>query len=424
MPQGGFEGPPPTSEGLRRAALIAFGFVALVFLAYVALAVVNAAAKVVRGTPGDPVVGSFLVFPIVGVLIARRHPRNPIGWIMLAIGASWGLWGLLLAYATYGVFTRPGAVARPDLALAMGSWLWVPSVVFMGTFLILLFPDGRVPSPRWRPLAWFSASMLVAESAYALLEPRTFSLDGFPGIHNPLGIEALRPVQGALDLLVIALPVCIVGCASSAISRWRRARGIERQQLKWLAAGGATTAALYVLFIALGAATSFGALERSSLWVGFIEVVAPAFFVLIPIAIGVAILRHRLYEVDIIVNQALVYAALTGVLAVVYLGAVLVVGGTLRAVTGEQAGTLAVAASTLAVAALFRPARARIQAFIDRRFYRRKYDAAQTVTAFIARLRDEIDLEAMSEELVSVVNDTVQPTHLALWLRPPEGRPP
>ena len=204
------------------------------------------------------------------------------------------------------------------------------------------------------------------------------------------------------------------------MGRWRRSRGLERQQLKWLVAGGGIAAFLYVVFIATGAAVTFGALERSSVLAVLIETVAPASFVLIPIAIGVALLRHRLYDVDVVVNQALVYTSLTGVLAVVYLGAVLAVGSTLRALTGQRAGTVAVAASTLAVAALFRPARAQIQAFIDRRFYRSKYDAAETVTAFIARLQDEIDLEAMSHELVTVVGDTMQPSHLSLWLRPPE----
>jgi hypothetical protein len=418
---------PPTSDALRKSAWVAFGFVLLVFLGYVALSELNdAVGEAGRGaaareeSSANPVTLAFLAFPICGVLIARRRPRNPIGWIMLAIGASWGLWGLLFAYSAYGAFTNPGAVPAPELALALGYWLWVPAVGLMGTFLVLLFPGGRLPSPRWRPWARFCACVLVAEALWGLVRPGPFPDTGFGAIQNALGIEALRPVAGALDLIVIALPVCILGCAASVVGRWRRSHGIERQQLKWLAAGGATTAVLYVLFIAAGAATTFGGLERSSTWVQIIGTVAPASFVLLPIAIGVALLRHRLYDVDVVVNQALVYASLTGVLAAVYLGAVLAVGSTLRAVTGQRAGTLAVAASTLAVAALFRPARARIQAFIDRRFYRSKYDAAQTVTAFIARLRDEIDLEAMSRELVTVVGDTMQPSHLSLWLRPPD----
>lgn len=427
MPSGRAAPPQAGSGALRRSAWGAFGVVLLAFLGYLALSALNdAAGEAGRGadaraeSSANPVTLAFLAFPICGVLIARRRPRNPTGWIMLAIGASWGLWGLLFAYAAYGTFTSPGSVPAPELALALGYWLWVPAVGLMGIFLILLFPDGRLPSPRWRPWARFCACVLVAEAAWGLLRPGPFPDTGFGGIQNVLGVEALRPAAEALDLIVIALPVCILGCVASVVGRWRRSHGIERQQLKWLALGGATTAVLYVLFIAIGAATTFGGLERSSTWAQVIETVAPASFVLLPIAIGIALLRHRLYDVDVVVNQALVYTSLTGVLAVVYLGAVLAVGSTLRALTGQRAGTVAVAASTLAVAALFRPARAQIQAFIDRRFYRSKYDAAETVTAFIARLQDEIDLEAMSHELVTVVGDTMQPSHLSLWLRPPE----
>jgi hypothetical protein len=420
--------PSGSGEPSSRIPGTVFALVAAIWGAYVALslAVIAAGGPFDRGTPGlarDYPVLLFLSFPVIGLLIARRHPRNSIGWLMLAIGASWGLWGALLTYAHLGFFSRPGAVPRGDLALALGTWLWVPAVGLMGIFLILLFPDGRLPRGRWHPLAWVSALTLAALGLQEVLAPRPFANDGFPGIENPLGIEALGPLLDGLEWVVVLLPICILGCAAAAFSRWRRSRGIERQQLKWLAAGGGVFAAFYLLFVLLAAAREAGLVGP---WTRALEdsgVVVFA-FVLIPVAIGIAVLRHRLYDIDVIINQALVYGALTVVLALVYLGAVLVVGNLLRVLSGQTTSTVAVAASTLAVAALFRPARAGIQGFIDRRFYRSKYDAARTVEAFTARLREEIDLEAMTDELATVVRNTMQPTHLSLWLRSTPERSP
>src|ERR687895_509971 len=204
-----------------------FGVVVAIWTAYVvvSLAVLSAGGPFDRGAAGlarDYPVLLFLSFPIVGLLIARRHPRNAIGWLMLAIGASWGLWGALVTYAHLGFFSRPGAVPRPDLGLALGTWLWVPAVGLMGTFLILLFPDGRLPRGRWRPLAWVSALTLATLALQEILSPRPYANDGFAGVENPLGIDALAPLLDSLQWIILLLPICIIGSAAAAFSRWRR----------------------------------------------------------------------------------------------------------------------------------------------------------------------------------------------------------
>ncbi|MBA2313273.1 MAG: hypothetical protein H0V97_10820 [Actinobacteria bacterium] len=328
-------------------------------------------------------------FPMVGVLIASRQPRNPIGWILLAIGLVWELGGVIDSYVHYGFVTNPGSVPRPDLVAVLASSSWVPGVGLIGTFVILLFPDGRLPSPRWRPLAWLSVFALTALSILIPVTPDSLaevaSNPSLPNIPNPLGLDALRPFTGALLPL---LPLCMLGCASSLIWRFRRSRGRERLQLKWLASGAGVTATIYLFAMAfsLSQDTPWSG-KGNPLWLNVLQWVAIYSFVLIPAAVGVAILRHRLYDIDLIINRALVYGALTAALASAYVVGVVGVGGLLRTVSDQQTNNLAVAASTLAVAAMFRPARGRIQAFIDRRFYRRKYDAEQTLETFSARLR-------------------------------------
>jgi hypothetical protein len=215
---------------------------------------------------------------------------------------------------------------------------------------------------------------------------------------------------------ITLVPASIVGCATSLVQRFRRSRGSERLQLKWLATAAAVCAVLYVAAMLVSLNQPWGT-EETPFWIGVIQNAAFVSFVLIPVAIGFAILKYRLYDIDLIINRTLVYGALTAMLALVYVGGVVGVGGRLREVTGEERNNLVVAGSTLAVAALFHPARARIQSFIDRRFYRGKYDATQTLERFATRLRDEVDLETMQAELLGVVHQTMQPSHVSLWLR-------
>ncbi len=355
-------------------------------------------------------------FPVVGVWIASRRPRNAIGWILLADGLAWALSAVAGSYVQYGLVTHPGSVPRPGLVLALSDWLWVPGVGLIGTFLLLLFPDGRLPSPRWRHLARVSAVALIVPSVLIVIGPGDYTDSGYPEVTNPLGIEALRGVISAISAFVLLIPMCIIGCAAGLIQRFRRSRGLERLQLKWLAAGAGTSAAVYLVAMIVSIPYDWS-IPTTPLWVTLIQNTFFFSFLLIPLAAGIAMLKHRLYDIDLIINRALVYGAVSGLLALVYVGGVFGVGGVLRSLTGQQSSNLVVAGSTLAIAALFRPVRARTQAFIDRRFYRHKYDTGRTLQDFSARMRDQLDLDTLNTELIAVVSQTLQPSHVTLWIR-------
>ncbi len=361
--------------------------------------------------------GVVMVFPLVGLLILRRQPRNPVGWLLMAVGLTWGVGALADNYAAYGLLVNPGSVPAPDIVAALNEGSWVPWIGSMGTFLILLYPDGHLPSPRWRPVAWLSAVTILVLTAAVVFLPGQLEESPVPTLQNPLGSEAARPVINALLFTFLPLlPLCIVACAVALVRRFRRSRGIEKQQLKWLAAAGAVVAFLYLLtmvMVLLKETSTFSGDVAG--WVTTLQNVSILSFVLLPVAIGIAILRHGLYEIDVIINRALVYAFLTATLAGVYLGTVLLLQLVLNPLT--QQSDLAVAGSTLAVAALFRPARTKIQATVDRRFYRSRYDAARTLDTFADRLRSELDLDAVGTDLRAVVGETMQPAHVSLWLR-------
>ena len=370
---------------------------------------------------GEPRVGDlFLIVPlsfsVVGLLVALRRPRNPIGWIQLAVGIAWAALTVTEAYAARVQAPDVGALPRSDLVVALGGWAWVPAVGLVGTFLVLLFPDGRLPSPRWKLVARFSAITLIILSAYTIVRPGTLADDGLPNADNPLGVEALRSFQDELDSLVVLLPICMAASVVGIIIRYRRSRALERLQLKWFTAGACVTAVTYAIAIGIGGYFTIAGIEDRPAWAGVMENIAVLSFGLVPISVGIAILKHHLYDIDRIINRALVYGTLTVVLTAAYLGAVALLQAPFVSFAGGS--KLAVAASTLAVAALFQPFRTRIQGFIDKRFYRRKYDAVQTIEEFSARLRDNNGLEDLRSELVAVVSDVMQPTHASLWLPP------
>jgi hypothetical protein len=353
---------------------------------------------------------SFLAYPLVGALIASRRPRNPIGWLLLTVGLLWMLLGASDYYCIYGV-AQPGSVPFPVVWAGITNWLWVPGVGLLGTYVFLLFPDGRLPSRGWRPLAWLSGVVIALLSVGVALSPGPLVNVG--PIQNPFGLEG-HPWVTTLEFAVLPLlPLCIVASALSLVLRYRRSGGEERQQIRWIAFAASV---LGVLFVS-------GFVYPPEAW--FADLMAYARLgssTLVPISIGFAVLKYRLYEIDLLINRALVYGSLTAMLAGVYLCAVVVLQYLFRAVTGQES-QLAVVASTLAIAALFNPLRRRIQALVDRRFYRRKYDARRTLEEFGAKLRDETDLEQLNAELVGVVRETVQPEHVSLWLRRPEERP-
>jgi hypothetical protein len=347
---------------------------------------------------------TLLTFSVVGAIIASRQPRNAIGWIFCSIGLVVSLNSLTGGYAEYRLAgdSAPGNLA--ETAAWVSTWTWILLVYVPTSFMLLLFPDGRPPSPRWRPVAWCAAFGIIGFVAGYALQPGP--LEDYPQIVNPYGLDSPIVTLGVAGALLGA--ASMVASAVSLIVRMRRAGSEQRQQIKWLAYGGA---------VAVGTVFAGGVI---SIWNTNVSIAVIGFGLLgLPIFTGIAIVKHRLYDIDVIINRTLVYGSLTGALALVYFGGVSVTQALFRNITGqEQLPQLVVVVSTLLIAALFTPLRRRIQSFIDRRFYRAKYDARKILEAFSFRLREETDLEALEEDLVEVVRETMQPAHVSLWLRP------
>ena len=342
-------------------------------------------------------------FPLVGAVIATHRPRNPLGWIFLVIGISEGLVVFGYEYASYVFRTAPGTAPGGGLAVWVAQWAWAQGLGLLLTFVPLLFPDGRLPSRRWRPVAWLSAIPIVViplSTAVALWSWRG------PALLDPNNVSQGMQDLGVLNFVpYILMMACGLACLGALLLRFRRARGIERQQLKWLLFASAVTIAIFLVVQP----------NTSNTWELGLLLALPL-MPSVPVAAGVAILRYRLYEIDRLINRTLVYGLLTAVLGLGYAAGslifILVVG------VGSGPPSWLVAAATLAAAAVFRPARRRIQAAVDRRFNRRRYNAAKTIEAFSARLRDEVDLDTLSAELLAIVDQTTEPTRASLWLRP------
>jgi hypothetical protein len=316
-----------------------------------------------------------------------------------------GLMHLIAEYAIYTLLAVPGSFPAGEAAAWMMGWFWVPASGLI-VFLFLLFPDGRLPSRRWRWFAWFSLLLILVGVISQALAPR--SVFFLRGIYNPLGVEGLPNVGELVQTLVFTL--IFVSAASLSVRRLR-ARGVERQQLTWFTYS--STLAISGVILTYTISEVIDALWLK--WVGYVVLVVG--IIGIPISMGIAILRYRLYEIDTLINRTLVYGSLTATLIAVYFGAIVLLQRLFVALTGQKS-TLAVVASTLVIATLFNPLRRRIQTFIDRRFYRRKYDATKTLEAFSTKLRDETDLDTLRDDLVGVVRETIQPSHVSLWLRP------
>ena len=343
-------------------------------------------------------------YSTVGTVAATHRPGNTVGWVLCSIGLSWGVAHFTSEYATYTLLAAPGSLPAAEAAAWIYSWVWVPGLGFI-VFLALLFPSGRLPSPRWRPFAWLSVLLVAAGTIMAAFSPGpSVGLS----VRNPLGIESLPNLYEQLQALMFAL---IFVASASLVVRLHHARGVERQQIKWVAYAGA---------LAGGASLpTYTVLEAMDLrWLQMVgHVAALVGIVGVPTAVGIAITRYRLYDIDILINRTLVYGTLSATLIALYFVGIVVLQRLFVVLTGQQS-TLAVVASTLLIAALFNPLRRRIQSFIDRRFYRRKYDARKTLEDFSAQLRDETDLDTLSGDLVGVVRETMQPAHVSLWLRP------
>jgi hypothetical protein len=339
----------------------------------------------------------FAAYPTVGALVASRRPKNAIGWLLCVVGLAISSSIFLDEYASYAQSLRSGSLPGPGVAAFLST---INPGPLLAIFVLLLFPDGRLPSRRWRPVVW----LLVAGIALYLIRG-TLVLEHA----NPVGVEPPRGVFEATSILEdVLLTAGVVGAVASVALRLWRSRGEERQQIKWLVYAASV--------VVVGALGLFLPSPSSIFWAVTLLGLAA-----MPVAVGIAILRYRLYEIDLIINRTLVYGPLTAMLVLFYLGGVVSLQYAFRALTGQES-QLGIVASTLAIAALFNPLRRWLQAFVDRRFYRRKYDARKTLEAFAAKLRDETDLEALNNELVEVVRETMQPAHVSLWLRPDTPR--
>lgn len=346
-------------------------------------------------------------FSVVGFLIALKRPDNPIAWICLGIGAVWGVEAAGFGIVVFGL-ANPGTIPRPDLIAAFVSPLWIPGIFTIGTFLLLLFPDGRLPSPRWRWVAWTTGIALGLMYGLAVLsEQETFSY-GRPAIASPTG-QVLGPwfeeasLPAVLTELAIMLLI-LMGVVASIVAivlRYRRSDGAERQQLKWLAAAGTVSVLIFGPTIFL--ADTYGD------EVGLVGAFA---FVLVPIAIGVAVLRHHLYDIDRLVSRTVTYALVVVLLVAAYAVTAL----TLGTIAG-RGNPLAVAGATLTAAALFNPVRRRVHTWVDRRFNRSRYDSQRELEEFGRRLRTSFDLDTVARDLVGVVTRTLDPSATHLWIR-------
>ena len=387
----------------NRSTWVVWGLLALGCVGNAAGVVLSVANSSFRRDLGDALLlrAAFVAFLVVGCLILARRPGNGIGWIFTAIGLLAMTGGLAEQYAEYAHVTDPGSLPAPLVADWVVGWIWDPTVVLICVFPLLLFPTGRSLSPRWLPVAWVAAATTVLYTVLGTLRP-TLELPKGRTAANPIGVATVGSLDKTLGAVLDGLTILllVVGVASLVI-RFRRSHGVERQQLKWF-----TYAGVLVLLAPLGS-LSLPVLGN----LPFVLVIA------LPIAVGIAVLRYRLYDIDRLINRTLVYGLLTASLGLLYAGAVLILGQLFGGV-GRDPPSWAVAGATLAIAALFQPARRRIQAAVDRRFNRRKYDTAKTVEAFSARLRDEVDLDTLSAELLAVVDQTMQPTRTSLWLRP------
>jgi hypothetical protein len=355
---------------------------------------------------------SAVLYSTVGAIVASRRAENPVGWLFCLLGLAFSIGHSSSQYAIYTQLTQPDLLPAGQALAWISSWI-LPPIIGLQVFSFLLFPTGRLPSRRWMWLAWLAVASSIVGTISSAFSFGTNA--GLCPVQNPLGIEGFSNVYEAV---LTFLTLLVVAAGFSPFTRLRRAGGVERQQIKWFAYAAAATLSGVVLASMIPNSVDTPPWFE---WTGYALLIAttPA----IPVSIGIAILRYRLYDIDLIINRILVYGALSVTLALLYFSGVTLTQITFRVITGqEQQPQLVIVASTLMIAVLFNPLRHRMQEFRDQRFYRRKYDAAKTLEQFSSKLRDETDLNALSGDILAVVRETMQPEHISLWLREPERK--
>ncbi len=393
----------PARLGLTTSRIIAIALLVVAVGSSVAVLVLLALSATVPLPDVHGFRGATAIFGLtegaLGLAIAFRQPRNAVGWIFLVSGACAGSYELALMYSAYVYLVNPG-LPGGEWAAWLSSWLWLPTTGLIPTFLFLLFPDGRLPSPRWRPVAWYAGIALAIFSGTVALLPGP--LPGLPSVPNPLS-----PFSGQVTIGEVLLPlftvlfVAVILCGAALVRRFRRSRGVERLQMKWIAyASGLYAVAVF--------------LDSNFVYKPF-EIIDLLVINAIPVAAGVAIFRYRLYDIDLLINRTLVYALTTAAIGAAFFGGIILLQSLLRPMTGGS--EIAVAVSTLASFALFQPFRRRIQSSVDRRFYRARYDAGRMLDTFSGQLANEVDLDALRGDLLTIVSDAMQPVHASLWLR-------
>ncbi len=388
---------------IRLVALVLVALCAIASLGAITLLLLGAIAGVTdTDTIGGLVLG--IAYPLLGGLLVWRQPHHTMGWVFLGIGLSQSFETLVSEYAYYGLVTNPGSLPFVNEVAWFVQWLWAPGFGLFIVFSILLFPDGKLPSPRYRVVAYVGALGILLAMLPVAITSWTHRGRAFleqppaPGLGDPLAIAMLLQNLGVV-LIALAGLASIV----ALLLRFRRAHGAARQQLKWFTYAG-------VFEIGILLATTFVAMPPA------FALIAPLLVTpLLPIATAIAILRYRLFDIDLIVRRTLLYAALTVVLAVVYIAGVLVLQLALEPLTHDDG--IAVAASTLLVAALFRPARSRLQDAVNARFYRSGYDAQHVLASFATRVRDEVDVDSLTGMLRGAADTSVQPASVSVWLR-------
>lgn len=384
----------------RRVALawIVFAFCVAGFIANSWLAwAIRDVEAIGTWTGGGDFVPNFLfgltvmMFPIVGVLVAVRRPENPIGWLLLAIGVAW-----MLPIGNYGTYAAVNDLPLAPWALGFSQWLWVPAVGLLGTFILLLFPDGHLPSPRWRWLGWLTAFALTMSSLVVLLYPG--QLDPSPIVaDNPFGVEALRPIIGSLTLVILLVPVCVVASAVALVMRFRRSRGIEREQMKWLTFAAALVATVYLFVMAASLPyTSSGSVQPG--WLNVAQDVASFSFWLIPVAIGIAVLRYRLWDINVVISKTVVFGLLVVFITVVYVAVVVGIGTLL----GDPRNPALSIAATALVALLFGPVRERVRRFANRLVYGKRATPYEVMAGFAHRVSGSLSVDQILPEMAEV----------------------